>query len=101
MPSEKQLQTRRRLARQVEELEAIVISRLASDRPEISSPAPSISSWARAAAPPGPLPPLDWGKLPASCNPGQIIRPGGTSRPTSDDEKQAARAQRKRLQVCL
>jgi hypothetical protein len=104
--SEKTQQSRRRLARQVEELDLLVLTPLASSCHTLAHPAPSISAWPAAAA--GPTSgasataasnPLDWPRLPGSCDPASAIRAGASSRPDADSEKQAARAHRKRLQV--
>jgi hypothetical protein len=122
MPSNDPQQNRRRLARQLEELDALVLTPLAAARPEIAQGAPSISTWpqsqlaagaaaalaagaaASAPAAQGGQPPrrpfeFDWSTVPPSCDPASAIKADATSRGAADDGKQAARARRKRLQV--
>lgn len=125
--SEKAAQDRRRLARQVDELASLVLAPIQRECPALASASgvPSIAAWPRAAGDDGgggggvdtsggggDGGPLDWERLPASCDPGSAIRGGagggaGAGDPANgggaDDSgsaaKAASRARRKRLQV--
>ena len=127
MPREKSLQNQRRLARQVEELDALVLAPMAAALARGASA--TVAAWAAAAAAAeaaaeaagaaatpaaadaaadlAAAPPFafDWSTIPAPCDPAAAIREGATRRAASggvsegDGARQAARARRKRLQV--
>lgn len=88
-PNEKTLQQRRRFARQLEEVEQLVLN-IDRAQPGCLQQPPDL-----AAALPGVQSPVNWRQLPSTVDPGGVI----TSDGDKDHIKQAARVRRKQLQV--
>lgn len=99
-PNEKSAQSKRRLARQIEEIHGIVLQHC--EPPPLAS-GDSVRLWRSLSAgddghAAGESGGVDWASMPPSCNPATPLE--GAKQPTASNvAKHGARARRKQLQV--